>query len=147
MVLSITAIIFLSFSSILINSVDLYEKEINNRTSIQKILLLQTWLANRIEESSSTYVSSHDNKLTFKEKGSNKLYKLVLYQSKDKPAVGIEKYRFEDNILRYIEKEPIINGVVDLIFENLRNEINNKQEIKAELLLEDEKYYHKFILN
>lgn len=147
MALSIMGIIFISFSSILINSTRLYKKELKNIENIQKSLLLNTWLKNKIDNSASFYISSNDGLLTIHEKDSDKLYKVILYDSQNRPAVGVKKYRYQDNILRYIEKEPIMNGVIDLSFEKIGEDINKDPILNIDLELEDSKGSYSLILN
>lgn len=147
MALSIMSIIFISFSSILINSTRLYKKELKNIENIQKSLLLNTWLKNKIDNSASFYISSNDGLLTIHEKDSDKLYKVILYDSQNRPAVGVKKYRYQDNILRYIEKEPIMNGVIDLSFEKIGEDINKDPILNIDLELEDSKGSYSLILN
>ena len=130
--LSIMSIIMLSFSSIIINSGKLYRKEIQRQQMMQKTVIFGSWLNKWIDKSSSSYVSAGDGRFTIKIKNSNKLLKLLLYQSQGVPAVGIEKYKFQKNYLRFIEKEPIINNVKDMKIEKLNSDENiiNNYEIK-----------------
>lgn len=123
--LSITSIIIISFSSILLNSVELYEKEIAGIEEVQKSFLFRRWLNEKIKNSSLTYLSDNDGLLTIKESGNNILFKLVKYNSGGEPALGIEKYEIEDNLLRYIEKEPIINGINNIKIEEIDKDLNS----------------------
>ena len=115
---SISSIVILSINTIILSSYQIYANNINSIERSQKSMLFTSWLKTKVDNSSTSYVSNNDNLFTIKEKNSSYLYKLSLYESQGKPAVGLEKYQFNNNILSYIEKEPIINGVIDLnIFE------------------------------
>ena len=122
----------LSFSSIIINSGKLYRKELQRQEMVQKTVIFGSWLNKWIDKSSSSYISAGDGRFTIKIKNSNKLLKLLLYQSQGVPAVGIEKYKFEENYLRFIKKEPIINNVTDMKIKKINNDknITNNYEIK-----------------
>jgi hypothetical protein len=122
----------LSFSSIIINSGKLYRKELQKQEMVQKTVIFGNWLNKWIDKSSSSYISAGDGRFTIKIKNSDKLLKLLLYQSQGVPAVGIEKYKFEENYLRFIKKEPIINNVTDMKIKKLNNDknITNNYEIK-----------------
>jgi hypothetical protein len=110
----------------------------------QKSMLFTSWLKTKIDNSSSSYVSNNDNLFTIKENDSNNLYKLNLYDSQGRPAIGLEKYQFQDNILSYIEKEPIINGVIDLDFTEVI--INNQNKyFYLNIIFENDKRYNSII--
>lgn len=111
----------MSFSSIIINTFKVYDKETKKMTKVQKAIILKNWLKERFINSSEVYISKEDGKLSFKEKNKNNLYKLVLYSSAGIPALGVEKYKINNDKLKYFDKEPILNGVYD--FEV--NEIND----------------------
>ncbi len=146
MALSIMSIIMITFSSIILNSAKLYKEEMEKRTEVQKSILLSRWIKNKIDESSSAYIAKTDGKLTIKEEDSNKLFKIVLYQSKDKPAVGIEKYEFQDSILRYIEKEPILNGVKKISIREIGSDINNQTLFNLNIRFADSQKSYQYIL-
>ncbi len=146
MALSIMSIIMISFSSIILNSTRVYKEEILKREEVQKSILFDRWLKNRLKNASSAYISNKDGKFTLKEQDSNNLFKIVLYQSKDQPAVGIEKYQFDNNILRYIKKEPILNGIVNLEIKKIRNDINNKKTFNFSLKFYDSNNRYQFVL-
>ena len=120
---SISSIVILSINTIILSSYNIYENNINSIERSQKSMLFTSWLKTKVDNSSTSYVSNNDSLFTIKENNSSYLYKLNLYQSQGKPAVGLEKYQFNNNILSYIEKEPIINGVIDL---NISEVIINK---------------------
>ena len=120
---SISSIVILSINTIILSSYQIYENNINSIERSQKSMLFTSWLKTKVDNSSTSYVSNNDNLFTIKEKNSSYLYKLNLYKSQEKPAVGLEKYQSNNNILSYIEKEPIINGVIDL---NISEVIINK---------------------
>ena len=146
MALSIMSIIMITFSSIILNSAKLYKKEMVKRTEVQKSILLSRWIGNKIDKGSSAYIAESDGKLTIKDKESNKLFKIVLYQSRNEPAVGIEKYKFQDNILRYIEKEPILNGVKSLTIKKIGSNINNQSLFNLNIRFADSQKYYQYIL-
>lgn len=147
MALSIASILMITFSSIIINSTKLYREGMVKRETVQKSILLNRWLENRIDNASSAYISKNDGKLTIKERDSNKLFKVVLYQSQDIPAVGIEKYEIQDNILRYIEKEPILNGVEKLEIKKIVNDINKDARFMLNMGFMDSTIHFQYILN
>ena len=107
---------------------------------MQKTVIFGSWLNKWIDKSASSYISKGDGRFTMKIKNSNKLLKLLLYQSQGVPAVGIEKYKFQKNYLRFIEKEPIINNVVDMKVKKLGNDkdLINRYEIKLKFQNTDE---------
>mgnify|MGYP000028727601 FL=1 len=117
----------------MLNSAELYQKEIADIEEVQKNLLFRRWLNKKINKSSSTYLSNHDGLLTIKEKDNNILLKLVKYNSGGKPALGIEKYEMDNNILRYIEKEPIINGVKNITIEEIGIDFNSNSIFNLKL--------------
>ena len=141
---SISSIVILSINTIILSSYQIYENNINSIERSQKSMLFTSWLKTKVDNSSTSYVSNNDNLFTIKEKNSSYLYKLNLYKSQGKPAVGLEKYQFNNNILSYIEKEPIINGVIDL---NI-SEVKINKEYKyfyMNLTFENNKRYNSII--
>jgi hypothetical protein len=72
--------------------------------------------------------------LTIKEGENNVLLKLVKYNSGGKPALGIEKYEMDNNILRYIEKEPIINGIEKIKIEEIGKDFNSNPIFNLNLI-------------
>jgi prepilin-type N-terminal cleavage/methylation domain-containing protein len=112
--ITISSIVILTFNTIILSSYQLYEKSLDGIEKSQKSMLFTSWLKTKVDNSSSSFVSTNDNLFTIREKGSNHVLKLTLYESQGKPAIGLEKYQYQDNILSYIEKEPIVNGVTDL---------------------------------
>lgn len=127
------SIIIISFSSIILNSVEMYEREISGLEEVQKNLLFKRWLTEKVRNASSAYLSDQDGLLTIRENNSNVILKLVRYKSGNKPALGIEKYEVEDNLLRYIEKEPIINGVTDFKIEKISKDHNSNSIFNLKL--------------
>lgn len=107
------------------NSINLYEREIADLEEVQKNFLFRRWLSKKINSSYTAYLSHNDGLFTIKEKDNNILLKLVKYSSGGKPALGIEKYEVEDNLLRYIEKEPIINGIENIKIKKIGEDLNS----------------------
>jgi len=141
---SVSSIVILSINSIILSSYQIYENNINSIERSQKSMLFTSWLKTKVDNSSTSYVSNNDNLFTIKEKNSSYLYKLNLYESQGKPAVGLEKYQSNNNIFSYIEKEPIINGVIDL---NI-SEVKINKEYKyfyMNLTFENNKRYNSII--
>ena len=124
LVLSLTSIIVLSFTFIIFNCTKLYKKEMANTEQIQKSILLNSWLSDKIECSADAFISEGDEKLSWLDEDSEYIYKLITYDSQGEPAVGIDKYSLKNNVLQYIYKEPIMNGVVDITVEEVFNEKN-----------------------
>lgn len=95
-----------------------------NTEQIQKSILLNSWLSEKIDCSADAFISEGDEKLSWLNEDSEYLYKLITYNSQGEPAVGIDKYSLKNNVLQYIYKEPIMNGVVDITVEEVFNEKN-----------------------
>jgi len=117
--LSLTSIIVLSFTSIIFNCTKLYKKEMVNTEQIQKSILLNSWLTKKINCSGHAFISEEGEKLSWLDEDNKYLYKLITYNSQGEPAVGINKYSLKNNVLKYIYKEPIMNGVVDIKVEEV----------------------------
>lgn len=117
--LSLTSIIVLSFTSIIFNCTKLYKKEMVNTEQIQKSILLNSWLTEKINCSGHAFISEEGEKLSWLDEDNIYLYKLITYNSQGEPAVGINKYSLKNNVLKYIYKEPIMNGVVDIKVEEV----------------------------
>ncbi|MDZ7672742.1 MAG: prepilin-type N-terminal cleavage/methylation domain-containing protein [Halanaerobiales bacterium] len=141
--ISISSIVILSFNTIILSSYQIYDRNLNSIERSQKAMVFTSWLKTKIDSSSNSYISKNDNLLTIKEKDSSYLYKLNLYESQGKPAVGIEKYQFQDNILSYIEKEPILNGVIDLKIEEIN--YTDHKYFFVKLTFEDNKTFNSII--
>ena len=141
---SISSIVILSINTIILSSYQIYENYSQSIESAQKSMLFTSWLKTKIDNSSTSYVSKNDNLFTIKEKDSNNLYKLTLYNSQGQPALGFEKYSFQNNILSYVDKEPIINGVIDLNISEVS--LNNYYNyFYLDLYLEENKRYNSII--
>lgn len=142
--ITISSIVILSFNTIILSSYQLYEKSLTGIEKSQKSMLFTSWLKTKVDSSSSSFVSTNDNLFTMKEKDSNHILKLTLYESQGKPALGLEKYQYQDNILSYIEKEPIVNGVIDLDI----SEVSIGKKFKyfyLDLVFEDNRNYNTII--
>src|SRR6056297_3320518 len=81
LVLSLTSIIVLSFTFIIFNCTKLYKKEMANTEQIQKSILLNSWLSEKIDCSADAFISEGDEKLSWLNEDSEYLYKLITYNS------------------------------------------------------------------
>ena len=113
---------------------ELYERELAEIEEVQKNFLFRRWLNKKISNSSSAYISNNDGLFTIKESDNNILLKIVKYNSGGKPALGIEKYEMDNNILRYVEKEPIINGIKKIKIEEIGKDLNSNSIFNLDLI-------------